>query len=495
MKRTTLLLISLLVLAGCGKPSADDILSKMHDAALNNIDQKLQLVEFPKIASTSTVLTVTNEPVPGIFEGKGNLNLKFTSEYDVSKPDALLFDAGLELKTVMDASQAFFASGPAEKGGPDLHATADLNATLKSAGRKLFFNLGKIEISIPGALPAPFILPKELQTKWYSATFDEINAQLKKSTATGAVAPTIDELLKNSLSGNSINREAMNKLIQRIHLWKGIEVLPEQDGNFQVRVESDKQAIAEDMVAFNEYMLESAGSSWNQFSGKTGLYKQKYLESVKSDIEKGSSVRGVLSVDKDTYDFRGFTGEIFSSTGSKLGDVNIQHGKNGDILVELTDVSQNNQKLTFTKTGTSFSLSVDGKQFMTGTVSDQRFTVTVIDPKTNEISMTADLPIVKVSREELTIENGTITFPTSKLSLLVDRFQYQFQNSFKDLNLSLNMHGLLADKPLFTTTLESNRKEQPSISVESPTATSPFSELQQDLVGVFMGGTAPAPGN
>jgi hypothetical protein len=283
----------------------------------------------------------------------------------------------------------------------------------------------------------------------------------------------------------------MNKFMQRVHLWKGIEALPEKDGNFQVRVESDKKAIAEDIAAFNDYMLESAGSSWTQFSGKTGLDKQKYLESVRSDVEKGGTVRGVLSADKNTYDFRGFTGEIFSSTGAKLGDVNIQHGKNGDVLVELTDVSQNNQKLTFSKTGSGFALSVDGKQFMTGTVSDQRFTVTVIDPKTNEISMTADLPIVKVSIEELTIENGVITFPTSKLELLVDRFQYQFQNSFKDLNLTLNMHGLLAGEPLFTTTLESNRKEQPSISVEPPTTTSPFSELQQDLIGVLMGGSTP----
>ncbi|OGJ63163.1 hypothetical protein A3C52_03955 [Candidatus Peribacteria bacterium RIFCSPHIGHO2_02_FULL_51_15] len=486
MKRYSLLLVSLFLIAGCGKPSPDKILQKMNQATLKNYDQNLSLVEIPEMASTSLVMTLTNESVAKKFEAKGNLVLKVNNEYDVSDNRNPLIATALDLKVVVDATAGFFAGGPAVKSGPKTQSSADLAIGLKSAGRKIFFNLAKLEVSVPGALPVPFALPPNLQSKWYGATFDEINTELKQNSDTGSVVPTVEQLLTKALAGGGIDKKPLRKFISRMHIWKGIETLPEENGVLRVKVESDKNAIAEDIAAMTDYMMETANISWEQFQNSSGLNRQKYFGTIKTDIEKNEgSIRGILSADKDTYVFRGFTGEIFSNSGAKLGDVNIQISKNQDMLVEFTGAT-NGKKAVFTKTGADYSLIVDGIKLVAGTVSDKRFTMTAWDQKQN-IVLTADLPIEKVAKDEISIKNGEIFIQPLNLKLKIDRYFTKFENSFKDFSFNIDLIGLFEDAPVFTAKIEAGRKEQKKVEVIPPPAFSPFSELQQDLLGVFMG--------
>ena len=455
---------------------------------LKNIEQNLQVANAPKRATIVTTIGLKTDPVPEQFEGTVNVDLNLNEKYDSTNLKNVLIEATLDLKAIVDAPEGLLSGGQAtgKKGARD-HGEAELTAMVKSAERKLFLNISKTNLLAP-MLPKPFSLPETLKTGWYGATFDEIDAQLKKGTQEGSTPQTIDDLIRKAIGGNGVNKEALVKLFRNTHIWNGIELLPEQDGNLRVRVESDKESMKESTEAFFAYMRETAGSSWEQIE-KNPRYQGQFEDGIKDGIEKNvGSIRGILDADKSTYEFRGFEGETFSNSGVKLLDVKIRREANGNALIELTNTAEGNRKLVFQKIGADFTFTMDGKKYMEGTISESRFTMTITDPEKNETVLTADLPLVKATKEDFLIKDGVITFPSmaSKLKLFIDQFGFQAQNEFKDNTVTLKAHGTFGDTPIFTLNIDGQRKEVSSVTVETPATFAPFSRLQQDFSAAFM---------
>ena len=487
MKRISVLAAGLLLLTACGKPNPQITLDKMHEAMMAKVSENLRMVEYPKRATVTTNITLKTLPLKNVFEGNADIDLSVKQEYDVSDIKNLLLQMGLTLKASVNAPAGMLGGMVTEKKGEKDFASADVEATLRSAQRKLTLNIGKIVVSVP-SLPQPFTLPETFKNAWYGATFDEINAELKKSKQENAPdAPTIDEMLERIFSGKGFSKEAVEKLYADLRVWKGIELLPEQDGKVRVRVETDKEALKKDIDTIISYMGESAGPSWKQL--QKGKDFEEKIRTSKEDIEqKFGVVRGVMEADKDTYAFRGFQGEVLSVSGTKLGDIAVSISPNGDALIDITDVSSpNNTKLTFKKTGSDFTFTVEGKQIVSGTVTDKLLDFTIIDPKTGLTFLKGNFPVKSVSREELSIEGASLEVPSIQLKLSIDTLHYVFSNNFKNMAWSLIVGGNYQSKPLFSLTVNADRKEQPSVTVELPAKYSPFMQLQQDLSAAFMG--------
>ncbi|MFA5799483.1 MAG: hypothetical protein WC840_00820 [Candidatus Peribacteraceae bacterium] len=492
MKRSLILLSCFLILAGCGKVTPEKALTKMHEAIVKNAEENTQMIQYPPRASAKAALTVKTEPIAKVFEGKVDMNFNAKQKYDFTNLQNILLESVLDLRTNISAPASLFGVEPAKKSKKveTANASADLSATIRSADRKIALNISKANISYP-TLPAPFALPKDLQSKWYGALFDEVNEQLRKSAKEGDTVPTIDEILKKGLEGNNVNREEIKKLIERSHLWKGLEILPGQDGNVRVRVESDKEALKGTVAAIEEYVRKASGPSWKQLE-RDNRFQDKFAK-FKDAIDKDfGSVRGVLAADKTTYVFRGFEGEVLSNTGAKLGDVKIELKTNGDALIELRSADISKPAVVYKKVGTDFSFAVGFQEIFRGTVTPTRFTFTFTDPEKKIVVFTMDLPLTSATKEALTIENGTVEIPSIGLRVTVESFRYAFTNAFKDVTMAAKLSGTLAGAPLFTATFDAERKVD-TFSFSALPTFAPFGQLQQDMIGALMAQQQPAP--
>ncbi len=484
MKRSLILLSCFLVLAGCGKVTPEKVLTKMHEAIIKNAEETTQMVQYPPRASAKAALTVKTEPIAKVFEGKVDMNFNAKQKYDFTNLQNILLESVLDLRTDISAPASLFGVETAKKSKKveTANASADLFATIRSAGKKIALNISKADISYP-TLPTPFSLPKDLQSKWYGATFDEINEQFRKSAKEGDTIPTIDEILKKGLEGNNVNREEIKKLIERSHLWKGLEVLPGQDGNVRVRVESDKEALKGTVAAIEEYARKASGSTWKQLERDNRFQNfAKFKDAIDKDF---GSVRGVLAADKTTYVFRGFEGEVLSLTGAKLGDVKIEFKADGDALIELKNADADSPIVVYKEVGADFSLTAGNQEIFRGTATSTRFTFTFTDPEKKIVLLTANLPLTSATKEALTIENGTIELPSIGLRVTVESFRYAFTNAFKNVTMAAKLSGTLAEAPLFTATFDAERKVD-TFSFDALPTFVPFGQLQQDLIGALM---------
>lgn len=484
------LLSSLVLFTACGGETPDSVLKKVNGTMLREIRTNLAMVQIPEKFTTTTTIVLRTEPIQSMFDGTIKADVTIQERADVSNESKPVLDIGLTLKAAVDAPAGMLGGGTGKRDT----ASLVLAASAKNVERVAYLQISKLLVSA-SALPTSIILPETLSKSWYGATFDEIDAELKKNTPQGTSPVTMDSLLKQ-VSATAQQKEALETLASNLHIWKGIALLPEKDGNLQVRVESDKETLKRDLDALAAYVQQASGPSWKQMQKDSRIDEQ--IRKAKEDIDANvGKVKGILSAEKGTYLFRGFDGEVIDERGATIGTMTISLPENGDMLVSFTDTSkQPATTFVFEKKGSAFTFAASGATLAEGTVTPERFTITAYDTEkgTDVVALKADLPLKGCSKESCTVENGVIEIPAKALSFAITRAGYAFTNSFKDMTSGLDVQATLGGKSLGSLRIDGARKEVPSIIVEKPASYTPMSRLQADLTAVVMGALQPGAG-
>lgn len=486
MNRIRLSVVSLCAfLAACGGAednSADIALTKMHERMMEQLMENAVTVDRPLLAKTTTELTVKILPASDMYKGNASFNVTTSMTSDATDAKSPVADISMKLIASADMPTGTIATTKPEK----LSLFAMINA--RAVERTLSLNFEKVDATAPAFLPTPFSLPETISTKWYGKTFEEFDAMLKDlpRDAGESPQPPIDEILTNALRGVRMTPEQLEKLGNGVHLWKGIELLPEKDGQIHVRVESDKKKVRESVRAFLTYIEEVSGPSW-ETQMRTNAELKTMMESLtKNDAEflrTMGSVKGVISADAQTYDLTGFDGDIFDEQGTLNGHITLTlTGKNFTLV--LTD-KKTSETVTVIRSGDAVSVTSGDKTVLKGTVNAKYVELMMTDPETGNLIGSIEMDIETLSMEKIEISRAVIVLPQEKLQITINGASVHLTNSLKDFVMLLKASGTLDGKPLFTADFEGKRSEIPSFSVEKPQFL-PFENLQEDFSSAFM---------
>ncbi len=490
MHRIRLSLVTLCVLlsacGGGGDSGADQALTKMHERMMMHLMEHAVTIEHPLIAKTTTTLNV--KILPAAESYKGNASLSLTSSMlsdatDVKSPTA---DLTVTLIVKADVPPGTPSTGKSEQ----VSLYALMNA--RAVDRTLSINFEKVDATAPAFLPTPFSLPEAISKNWYGKTFEELDVILKDLPRdSGEISqPPIEEILSNALRGIHMSPEQLEKLGNGTHLWKGVELLPEKDGQIHVRVESDKKKVHETVRAFLTYIEEVSGPSWETQMRTNGELKTMMESLTKNDAEflrTMGSVKGIISADAKTYDLTGFDGDIFDEKGTLNGHIAFTRTDKNFTLV-LTD-KKTNQTVTVTRTGETLTVTSGEKTVVQGTMNAKYVDLTITDPDTGNLAGSIELDITTLSMEKVEISRGVIVLPHYKLIITIEGASAKLTNSLKDFVVNVKASGKLDGKPLFTADFIGTRSEVAPFTVEKPKFL-PFENLQNDFTSTFM---APMP--
>lgn len=488
MNRSLVTILSFsIVLSACGggqNADADLALTKMHERMMTRLMEHAVTIDHPLIAKTTTALNVKILPASESYKGNASLNLTSSMMSDATNAKSPTAD----LTVTLIASADIPPGTPTSTAKPEkVSLYALMNA--RAVDRTLSVNFEKVDATAPAFLPTPFSLPEAISKQWYGKTFEELDAIVKDLPRENGELPQppVDEILTNALRGVRMSPEQLERLGNGTHLWKGVELLPEKDGQVHVRVESDKKKVRETVRAFLTYIEEVSGPSW-ETQMRTNAELKTMMESLtKNDAEflrTMGSIKGVISADKETYDITGFDGDIFDEQGTLNGHITFTSTKAGDFTIVLTD-KKTNQTVTLTRSGDSLSVVAGDKTVVIGTVNSKYVDLTITDPETGNLAGSIELDITTLSMENIEISRGVIVVPSQNLTVNIEGASVHLSNSLKDFVIKLKASGKLDGKPLFTADFVGTRSEVAPFSVEKPQFL-PFENLQQDFMGAFM---------
>lgn len=481
------------LLVSCSGSEADQVLMHMHEKFMAQIQERARLIEQPLLARTNADLRLKISEVPGSLPASADIALALAVLHDVRDERNPLIDLGLELGILVEAPSGVLGTGSAPGGTDTFRVDAEINA--RAVERLLLVNIAAMKAEASGLLPAPFVLPEAIQSKWYGATFDELNRMLAESaTEEGEKAPTVETLISSMFRGARATPRDIEELWKEIHMWNAVELLPEKNGRVQVRVESDKEKIRSSIRAFVRYLERTSGPSWqNQF--QTNPEFQKLLTDLEDDdsefMKTMGTIKGVIGADKATYEFMSFEGDIENASGALVGKVAFDRGQESDFTLSITDMESDAEPttVTLTKKGTQVRMTDDGKEVMKGTVSKTKVDLVMTDAGTGGTIATVAFDITEWTETKLVLTNGRFTVPEEKISVTMSELTIDLTNDFKDMTMNLLAAGTLAGKPLFTVDLSAERTETEPFTVEKPSY-EPFENLNADFMGAFMGGAA-----
>lgn len=481
MNRTSIILTSLcLALSACGKsedPAAADALSKMHQRMQERIMVHAITIESPLIAKLSSTLALKIFPAAEISTGTTSVDLETALMSDATNPSDPLADLTVTLK----------ASSEIPKVGAADSETVSLTTVINGrvASKALSMNIARADIVAPMYLPNPFVVPPTLTDRWYGTTFQEFDSAHEDN-------PPISEVLSSALRGIRTTPQQLETFLGNAHLWKGTGVLPDKDGLLQIKVETDKQKIRETVKALLTYIKEMSGSSF-----ETQLRSNEGLKSVMKLLTKNDaefmrtmgSAKGILSADKETYDFRGFSGDIFDEKNVKTALLDIQLDASGNLSISITDV-KSKETFVLTKTGADVRIMAAGNEVLTGTLSSSAMNLTIKDPKTGAVTGSA-ASIFTITKKSFELSRGLFSYSPKQQSVTVDSLSVVLSDSLTDVSMKLKAVGTTNGKPLFTADFQASRTEASPLTLAKPFYF-PLEDLQKDFLSALMPPALPA---
>lgn len=482
------------LLAACGTVSEGDrILGEMHRRYTEHIISNSRFITQPETGSVDTSFEIHTLPVKDLFPGTVDLTASTVTRYDIRSPKSPVADGNLALTVSVKAPAGTFGMPSASSAQDEMSLDLLLNA--RAVSRTLLVNIAKLDADIPAFMPMPFSLPPVTAAKWFGATFDELNRKMKEGTEgmpdSGPV-PTVEEMITSAFAGARVTPEALRRAADRMHLWNAVEVLPEKDGQLQVRVESDKEKIHTSVRAVMEYIEEVSGPSWEQ-----QLRNPEFEEIVTGITEEDAeflktmgSVKGVLSVDKETYVLTGFEGDVFDETGKQSGRISFA-SRDGDVTLAITD-TESGETATFTKKGGDLLLTTGDKTVVAGTWDEAKkeLSLTVSDPETGVKAATLFLSASEFTPERSTINKLEITLVEEKVTITITDAGTILDAEAGSADITGSFTVTLEGKKVAEGRLETSSRTLTPFSVEKPSF-SPFEDLQADFMQALMGGGAP----
>jgi hypothetical protein len=196
------------------------------------------------------------------------------------------------------------------------------------------------------------------------------------------------------------------------------------------------------------------------------------------------TVKGILRVEKETYDIRSFSGVMYNETGAPTATIEIAIAENGDITLSMIDLRVQ-EEIVFTKVGTTVKLMAHGMPVMTGTISEKRVDLLFQDPQTGAKVGTIAFDIVTFSSDLIEISQGILTIPAKKIVLNITSLRIILTNERKNIEVKVAASSSREGSPFFTFTTEGSRIEVPPFSFEKPNF-KPFKAMQEDFMTVLM---------
>ncbi len=496
-RRSSAAIVTLAIsLSACGGSTADQALSRMHDTYLKQAMSNLEILVQSDLSRTTTNIAFsTKRSAKTVAVGErdfgiiANAELKIASEMssDVRNPRIPLADGMISFVGSITAPAGTFTGMDVQNAPPET-ATADIAISARSVAETILLRISGVSVVTP-MMPKPFELPAEMSSRWYGITFDALDALLaKQATETGGTpAPPVRELLSKSF-GNRVSPAALLKLWKSVHIWNGLELLPEENGLVRIRVESDKKKVQTSVRAFVEYIKETSGQSWDSQLERSPEMK-KNMESLLADdaefMKTMGTVKGVLSADKETYEFMGFDGEILDASGKVKAVVTILRTKDGDFSASLTN-TETQEGFVIQKQGERLTGgAMNGKNAIEGTVSMKAVDLTVKDPETGKEVTSIAFAINEMTPTSLSISDGTVKIPSEKLTIHVRALSVKI-NPPDSVTMRIDSSAEVGSSQQVTLEADLRREAIPSLKVEKP-AFQPIESLYQDLLQVLIG--------
>lgn len=491
MRRFLLFLFGLLFASCGGGSSQDQVLMKMHDVLSEQVTENLRITEQPVRAEVATDAKVHISSIPDTFPGSADVTLQLHTRHDTSSASSPLAEASLKFSLEADAAAGTFSGTPPKKNAERDHLTAAMSLLFRSVDRKATLNISNLAISGP-MLPAPFMLPKSMQTSWYGMTFDEIDRIMQESAAKNGELPPqpVEEIIANALTGVRIEEDDVEELLEELHLWNGIELLPEEGDTVRVRVESDKKKMQASARAFLAFLEKNSLQPGQHLASDPYFMELKgFVENDEEFAKNAGSVQGILSADKKTYELRGFVGDVYTASGALTTHIAFINTKEKDFSLALTDKAGSGGTITFSKKGQEYSVDIDTKPLIVGTITDTALDFVFTHPENGDIVMTLKGEILEWSDDwtKLHLRNVRIDIPEGKVTILLEDWNHSMSEDYKEFDSTLKASGMLNGKPLFGINATTKRKSIGAFTLESPLY-KPFDALQEDFMQALMGG-------
>ncbi len=478
MKRSLLpLSLAIFLLSACGGTPADNELQKMHDAMVSKAMENARFIEKPEKSKTTMNVSVHAEPIKNLLTSPADLTVDLVANSDMSSEKNPLVD--LALKVVYGSTpKVRSVEGPTE---------VAVNLALRIVSRTLSFNISKADYA-GSAVPQPFSIPAEMATRWYGITFDEANKALaEQAKQSGQPVTTIEETIAQSMGGAKVTPAALKKLWSNMHLWKGVELLPETDGLVRIRVESDKEKIKESVRSFVQYVKEASGPSWERqmqnpaFAGQI----QELIGPNPEYLKKVGAAKGIISADKATYEFRGFDGDFYSESGALVGHLTVAFQNGANFSVTMIE-SETKEELSFVMKNSEFVMTLNDKKIATGKITATRVDITVMSEDTGKTEAVIGFDVKEASKTRFSLENGVIDIPADKVSVSVPTFLVELSGAKLDtLKVLVSAAYKTNGVPSLKADLSILREPLTSVSVEKPVFV-PFDQLQTDVMSSLM---------
>lgn len=462
------LVVSCILLSSCGAgedPAAADVLMKMHDRMQERIMAHAVTVENPERAEQSATFALKIFPAADISEGTTSIDLTTSLASDVTDPKDPRADLTVALSATSDIPNEITEDADPLRVDTLIHARA--------AEKTLSTSIERADITAPMFLSEPFSLPAILTERWYGQTFAEFDAAHPKD------AP-ISDILTRALRGVRATPEQLETFLDQAHLWKAVKLLPEQGGQLQIDVETDKKKIQTTVKAYVRYMQEISATPP---SSDIDSMFQALTKNDAEFLQTMGSAKGVLSVDKETYDFRGFSGDIFDEDNGKTAQLEIRSDANGDLSISITDVTSG-ETFVLTRTGDDVRVTAAGKDVLKGTLTASQMNLTMYDPETGEDMGTASSTYA-MTKKSFTISRGEFSWKPENVSVTVEQLSIVLSDSLKDISMKLKATGTREGKPLFSIDASAERKESALQNIAKPEFL-PLENLQTDFLGALM---------
>lgn len=475
---------SLAVLAACGSAqyTPQQIVDKMHEQFVQRASEQLNKMEPPLVSTTDTTFELHTKPIANLFQGKIDATFMGKQAVDFRDAKKPAFDANMKLTLDADAPGQLFGlpTEAMQKAG------FVLAGNVRSVNRNIYANISELSVRQPAKQPVT--QDKNLSTTWYKATFDELDDMIGETMeldadSTASKPFTIDSLLEQSIGQYRNSAKEMTKLLGTMNVWNAIELLPEENGMYRVRVEADKKKVADCIEAVMDFAQRQNDPTGTNAELRKIVDEQK--KEMRADIEKSGKLAGILFVDKSSFEPRGFQGDYTDTAGTKQLTIDMLSLQNGDMHIAVINPADATKNVRFEKKGEAFTFTAEGQKLVEGTLTDKKLKATVYqggvmaEGEVAPVLLTADLDIVKATNEEASL-TGKITVPAGGSEVMIKKFNILFQNDFKDVTVDMQMSATLLGSPAIDVSVHSVRKAVSAVTVEEPSVAKPLSDLAQD---------------
>lgn len=456
-----------LSVSACGSTPADNVLDTMHEVwsenIITSIDQQ-QRMSGPSQTSLDLTLHIENknEARPN---GVADISIQGRMRSDIENKKNPLIDSTLRLSV----------SGDFLSKSPNTDGWMSINVDLAAKVMQQFLYLQITNLKASGFLfPQPIALTKELQEQWYGISFNDIDAIIKAQSKGGVgKIPSMHDILNGFLAGRD-RRQSTKNLLSELHLWKGIELLPEKDGNMQIRVESDKKKIQSSVRALVGYLQEMSLNA----DVKNNILMLQDDEGFMKSI---GSMKGVMAVDKETFDLVGFDGDITDASAQTKGQIEFSRtNDNARLLIKATETEDT---IEIQKVGDIILGTWNEKEVLTGTVSSKNVNLTAKDPETSLVLFALKLSLQALSSSEISISDGLLLVPSEDVSIRIKKLASRMTGAERSLYLEAS--GETKKLQAFTLKLDKTTTPTGQFTIEKPTY-KPFENLYEDFLQLFV---------